>query len=126
VARKLHVMRDLVDSQMLSADGRELGRVADIAGTMAADGSVELTDILTGPEALVGRLGTRLRPAATALLRGRLEARIPISEVKTKGMVLRLKQDAEAYPVGDSEPWIVEHILRFIPGSGYRAWKAER
>jgi len=84
---------------------------------------VELTDILTGPEALTGRVGTFLRPAARRLLRGHFEASIPLAELKTKGLVLRLKQDADAYRAGDSEGWIVEHILRFIPGSGYRAWK---
>ena len=121
--RTLHVMRDIVDIQMVSADGRELGRVADLAGKMEADGSVELTDILTGPEALTGRLGTFLRPAAKLILHGHFEASIPLTELKTKGLILRLRQDADAYRVGDSEGWIVEHILRFIPGSGYRAWK---
>jgi hypothetical protein len=123
MARTLHVMRDIVDIQMVSADGKEIGRVADIVGEMGADGSVELTDIITGPEALTGRLGTFLRPVAKRILRGRFEASIPLTELKTKGLVLRLKQDADAYRVGDSEGWIVEHILRFIPGSGYRAWK---
>jgi hypothetical protein len=123
MARTLHVMRDIVDIQMVSADGKEIGRVADIAGEMGADGSVELTEILTGPEALTGRLGTFLRPAAKFILHGRFEASIPLTELKTKGLVLRLKQDADAYRPGDSEGWIVEHILRFIPGSGYRAWK---
>jgi hypothetical protein len=122
--RALHVMRDIVDAQMVSADGREIGRVADLTGEMKADGSVELTDILTGPEALTGRLGTFLRPAAKLILRGRFEASIPLTELKTKGLILRLRQDADAYRVGDSEGWIVEHILRFIPRSGYRAWKA--
>jgi hypothetical protein len=123
MAPMLHVMRDIVDIQMVSADGKAIGRVADIAGEMGADGSVELTDILTGPEALTGRVGTFLRPAARRILQGRFEATIPLTELKTKGLVLRLKQDAEAYRAGDSEGWIVEYILRFIPGSGYRAWK---
>ena len=123
MARTLHVMRDIVDIQMVSADSKEIGRVADIAGEMGVDGSVELTDILTGPEALTGRLGTFLRPVAKRILHGRFEASIPLTELKTKGLILRLKQDADAYRVGDSEAWIVEHILRFIPGSGYRAWK---
>ena len=123
MARMLHVMRDIVDIQMVSADGKEIGRVADIAGEIGADGSVELTDILTGPEALSGRVGTFLRPAARRILRGHFEASIPLTELKAKGLILRLKQNADAYQVGDSEAWIVEHILRFIPGSGYRAWK---
>ncbi|MDQ6898440.1 MAG: hypothetical protein M3256_04835 [Actinomycetota bacterium] len=123
MARTLHLMRDIMDSQMVSADGKEIGRVADIAGEMRADGSVELTHILTGPEALTGRVGTLLRPAAKLILHGRFEASIPLTELMTKGLTLRLKQDADAYRVGDSEGWIAEHILRFIPGSGYRAWK---
>jgi hypothetical protein len=126
VAGTLHVMRDLVDAQMLSADGKEIGRVADLAGELAADGLVELTDMITGPEALVGRLGTWLRPFAERVLGGRFEASIPLTEVKTKGRTIKLKQDWDAYPVGDSETWIVEHILRFLPGSGYRDWKEFR
>lgn len=113
-------MGDLIDQQLETRDGRMIGRVADIAAEWRDDGSLVLTDLLTGPQALTRRVGSHLTPIARLLLRDRFEQRIALSEVEKVGPTLRLRGTAESYPVGQSDRWIADHILRFIPGSGHR------
>jgi hypothetical protein len=38
--------------------------------------------------------------------------------VKKFGPTLHLRGKAEQYDIGQSDRWIAEHILRWIPGSG--------
>lgn len=113
-------IRDIIDSQLETADGVAIGRVADIELAVQEDGTLLLTALLTGPQALAGRVSPHLQKCLRLLLRDRLESRIPLSEVVTIGPTLRLRQNADAYTVGQSERWIARHILRWIPGSGYR------
>ncbi len=53
------------------------------------------------------------------LLRDRFDSRIPVSNVENFGPTLRLRKTAADYAVGQSDKWIADHILRWIPGSGY-------
>jgi len=112
------VMRDLMDGELRSADGHALGRVDDVAAELGDDGTLRLVDISTGPEALAGRVSSRLRPAARRLLRGRFDARIPLADVEEMGPTIRLRRPAAAYRTGRSDRWVAEHLLRWIPGSG--------
>ena len=65
----------------------------------------------------MGRVGSRLRPLAHLLLRGRFEHRIPMAEIEDVGPTVRLRGTAEEYGLDQSDRWLAEHILRFIPGS---------
>lgn len=116
---ELLAMRDIMDGQLETSDEIEIGRVADIEAEWREDGKLVLTKIVTGPEALAGRVASHLRPIAHFLLRGRFEHSIPLSEVKSFGPTLRLRKKAVDYAVGQSGRWIAAHILRWIPGSGY-------
>jgi hypothetical protein len=116
----LLVMRDIMDAQLETKDKRHIGRVADIEAEWREDGKLVLTNILIGPQALVGRVAERLRPVARLLLRDRFEHSIPFSEVENFGPTLHLSRQAKDYDVGRSDDWIASHILRWIPGSGYR------
>lgn len=113
-------IRDIIDSQLETSDGVEIGRVADIEVELHEDGRLVLINLVTGPQALAGRVATPLRPLLARILRDRCEHRIPLSDVETFGPTLRLRGKATQYPVGQSERWIAAHILRWIPGSGYR------
>jgi hypothetical protein len=113
-------MRDLMDSQLLTADGIKIGRADDIEGEWREDGALILTYVQTGPQALAGRVGPRLRPLARWIFRDRFDHRIPLSEVLDAGPTLRLRGEAATYVVGRSDRWIADHILRFIPGSGHQ------
>lgn len=112
-------IRDIIDSQLESADHLALGRVADIEMEWQADGRLVLTSLLTGPQALAGRIARGLRCVCAFLLRDRFETQIPLDEVVAFGPTVHLRHNAESYPVSQSEQWLARHILRWIPGSGY-------
>lgn len=110
--------RDILDSQLETSDHVEIGRVADVAVELQKDGTLVLTHIITGPQALAGRVSLRLKALFRFVLRDHFEHRIPMSEIKEFGPTLYLRGKAEQYAVGQSERWIANHILRWIPGSG--------
>ena len=111
-------IRDILDSQLLTSDGRKIGRVADIEAEERADGSLLLTYLVVGPQALAGRVNAHLSAFFRFFLRDRFEHRISIREVTKFGPTLFLRGKAENYAVGQSERWIADHILRWIPGNG--------
>ncbi|HZR40955.1 MAG TPA: hypothetical protein VFB12_12595 [Ktedonobacteraceae bacterium] len=113
-------IRDIIDSQLETRDKIEIGRVADIEVELHADGTLALTDLVTGPQALAGRVAGPLRVLFQRLLHDRFERRIPLSEVEEFGPTLRLRGTAEEYSVGQSERWIAHYILRWVPGSGHK------
>ncbi len=109
-------MRDLMDLQLRTSDGADIGRVDDLEGEVRGDGSLVLTTIRTGPEALSGRVSSRLRPIVERLLRGRFDARIPVEEVEDYGLTLVLRGRAGDYATGASERRLAGWIRR-IPGA---------
>ena len=111
-------VRDILDSQLETSDQIEIGRVADITVERQNDGTLIITHIITGPQALAGRVSLRLKALFRFILRDRFEHSIPMSEIKEFGPTLHLHGKAENYAVGQSERWIADHILRWIPGSG--------
>jgi hypothetical protein len=111
-------IRDIIDSQLETSDGIEIGRVADIRAEIRADGRVVLIALVSGPQALAGRVGAPLKSLFRFFLRDRFEHEIPIREVESFGPTLRLRGKAANYAIGQSEKWLVEHILRWIPGNG--------
>lgn len=115
----LLVMRDLMDALLETHDRRKIGRVADIEAEWRDDGKLVLTRIVTGPQALTGRVSERLRPFARYLLRDRFDHRISISEIENVGPTLHLRGKADDYPLSQSDRWIASHLLRWIPGSGH-------
>jgi hypothetical protein len=112
-------IRDIIDSQLETSDDIEIGRVADIEAEWRPDGSLVLTSLVDGPQALMARISPELTPLARWLFRDRFDHSIPISDVEYFGPTLRLRGRAQEYPVGRSEQWIAKYLLRWIPGSGY-------
>ncbi len=110
---------DIIDNQLETSDKIEIGRVADIEAEWREDGSLVLINVVTGPQALARRVASRLEPFFKFLFRDRFEHRISLDEIEEFGPTLRLRNKATSYKVGQSDRWIAEHILRWIPGSGY-------
>jgi hypothetical protein len=110
------VMRDVMDLQIESADGIDMGRVDDLEARVDVDGKVTLTALLAGPQALSGRISSRLRPLVRRLLRDRFDSRIPIDEIDELGLVVRLRGRADEYRVGASDRWIADHFWARLPG----------
>lgn len=112
---RIFSIRDIIDSQLETSDDIEISRVADIEAEQHVDGKLVLTYLVVGPQALAGRVAAPLRSFFKFLLRDRFEHRIAISDVEHFGPTLRLKGKARDYKVGQSERWIANHILRWIP-----------
>jgi len=112
-------IRDIIDSQLETSDKHSIGRVSDIEGEWQEDGTFILTQLIVGPQTLAGRVAEPLRSFVRFFLRDRFDSRIPVSNVENFGPTLRLRKTAADYAVGQSDKWIADHILRWIPGSGY-------
>jgi hypothetical protein len=111
-------LRDIVDGQLRTRDGRRVGRAADLEAELREDGSLVVTAILVGPEAHAGRLGRRAWRLAHRFLRGRHDHALPVGELIEVGPTLELGGSTEDYELGSADRWIVDHVLRFIPGHG--------
>ncbi len=113
---RLLAVRDLMDMQIETADQVDIGRVDDVEALIEEGGELRLTALLAGPQALAGRVSSRLQPIARRLLRDRFDTRIPIEEIAELGLVIKLRQPAEAYRLGGSERTLAR-ILARIPGA---------
>jgi hypothetical protein len=111
-------MRDIVDGQLETIDDRRVGRVADLFGEWRPDGTLVLTDIVVGPEALARRVAGWLGVLVGRLFGGHHDHRIPLSEVEEVGPTVRLRGKRSDYSLSGADDWIVDHIIRFIPGGG--------
>ena len=112
-------IRDIIDSQLVTHDKRRIGRVSDIEAVWHEDGTLVLSSLVIGPQALAGRIASPLRSIVRFVLRDRFDHRIPLEDVEDFGPTLRLRGTANDYPMGQSDTWIANHILRWIPGSGH-------
>ena len=110
-------IRDILDSQLETSDGVRIGRVSDIEVRWRDDGTPMLHALLIGPQTLAGRISPALQSFVRFFLRDRFDNRIALSDVKEFGPTLRLRKRASEYRVGQSDIWIANHILRWIPGS---------
>jgi sporulation protein YlmC with PRC-barrel domain len=107
--------RDLLDNQVEGRDGVPVGRVADVKAEWRSDGRLVLTALMFGPQALIGRVSSRLQPLARFLLRDRFEHEIPIEEVQEMGITVVLRRPAAEYEVARrAERWIDRHLLRYL------------
>ncbi len=113
---RLLAMRDVMDLQIETADGIDIGRVDDVEAIVDRDGTARLTALLAGPQALAGRISSRLRPPMRRLLKDRFDSRIPIEEVAELGLIVKLRGQAADYRLGASERWLAEHVVGRIPG----------
>jgi sporulation protein YlmC with PRC-barrel domain len=109
------LLRDIVDGQLRTREGRRIGRVADIELEWTARG-VYVRRLVLGPEAHVGRIWSRLGLLAERVLHGRHEYSIDASEIEEIGPNVMLRDTADHYDTGNADEWIKKHIFRFIPG----------
>ncbi len=109
-------MRDIVDGQLRTVDGWRVGRATDVQAEWRPDGSLVMTRICLGPQAHAGRIGRRLWGLADRLLGGRFDHCVDVGELEEIGPTLQLRRRRDEYELGRLDRWIVERLLRFIPG----------
>ncbi|HEU4571735.1 MAG TPA: hypothetical protein VFR93_03545 [Candidatus Limnocylindrales bacterium] len=112
------LVRDVLDGQLLSTDTVRLARVADVDLELDRDGTLRVTHLVVGPHALARRIARPIGRMAGRLLGDRHDHRIGVGELLEVGPWLRLLGRASDYDLGAGDRWLVDHLLRFIPGSG--------
>ncbi len=109
------LLRDIVDGQLRTREGRRIGRVADAALEWTPRG-IYVRELILGPEAHLGRVWWRFGELSTRLFKGRHEYSISASEIEEIGPNVMLRDTADHYNTGDGDAWIRRNIFRFIPG----------
>jgi sporulation protein YlmC with PRC-barrel domain len=107
---------NLLDHQLLDAEGRRCGKVDDIVLEGAPGGDIEMVAILSGPGVWRGRAGLIGRVAAW--LGGGGRVRIPWDEVDQVGPHVKLRKRAEELGLGRGDDRLRPYIEK-IPGSDH-------
>ncbi len=120
--RTLHAALDLLDRQIVDAEGEPIGKVDDLELDGQPGSDLRVRALLLGPQALGPRLGGRIGALIAGIGR-RLAgsdgpATIPVSSIEHLGVVVELRAQAEEVPeTRDLEDWLLEHVIERIPGS---------
>jgi sporulation protein YlmC with PRC-barrel domain len=121
VTRRLDAALELLDRQLVDKDGRLAGKVDDLELTDPGEDldPPRVMAILTGPEALAGRLRTRfgrwLRQLSLRLLAPQGPSRVPVEQVEEIGSSIRLR--VAVGRLGTGQGWAGRLIGR-LPGAG--------
>jgi sporulation protein YlmC with PRC-barrel domain len=121
MARRLDAALELLDRQLVDKDGRLAGKVDDLELTDPGDilEQPRVTAILTGPDALAGRLHTRfgrwLQGVVLRLLARQAPSRVPLGQVEAIGSSIRLRVAAGRLDTGQG--W-TRQLVSWLPGAG--------
>ena len=112
------VGRDVIDQQVVDANGRLMGKVDGVVLELHQDGEARLAGIVIGGTTLLWRLNRRLARWADAKLGG--EGRVtyvPWSKVRKLGVDIKVEVDAPRTASFHWERWVRDHIIGRIPGA---------
>ena len=119
---RLLLVRDVLDNQLLSAEGQNAGKVDGIVLEVREGAPPQVTFVEVGPVTLARRLNHRLG-YWVARIDARLGAgrgapiRIPVSRVTLAEPELRVDLAVGSTPIMAFERWLREKIVRRIPWS---------
>jgi hypothetical protein len=126
-AKKLALMRDVLDKQLLDRDGKPVGRVD---GIILVLGSSTTPPRVTQIEAGITTLAKRVQPRLAdwcrsiarkwGLRRGR-SVRIAWAKIELIEKELKLDLTAERSELLVWERWLRDHVIRRIPGGARKA-----
>ena len=116
--KKLLLMRDIVDNQLLDSQGERITKVAGVEVELREDARPVVRALLVGPEPLARRIGPRVGRLVQWITGGRREVRIPWEQVEDVGADIELNVPASATGATHAEDWVREKIIDRIPGSG--------
>lgn len=115
----------LLDRQVVDVDGEPVARVDDVELVLGEDGTLELTALLVGPEALGARMGGRLgqwmADVGRRLRPDLAEApRIPVDAIDEVNPFIRLTVHRDDLDFPRSEAWFRDHVVGRLPGGDRR------
>src|SRR5919202_4043296 len=106
--RKLLLLRDLVDNQLLDSQGERITKVAGVEVELREDARPVVRALLVGPEPLARRIGPRVGRLVQRITGGRREVRIPWERVEEAGPDIKLNVSASATGATHAEDWARE------------------
>jgi len=120
--RTIDAYLSLLDRQILTSEGRMVGKVDDLELELRDDGRLYVSALLSGPGALGPRLGGALGTIVRSTwsrLSGRTEPlRVGWSQVAHLTSVVELGVSAEAVDIDGFEDWVRDRFIAALPGSG--------
>lgn len=119
---RVQLARQLLDRQIVDADGLLLGKVDDVGFAFDAQGVPYVAYLLTGQGALGQRIGGRVGRLLVALADRFTEGastplRIPVDQVARIDSAVRLRARADELPRPPVETWLRRHLIDRIPGA---------
>jgi len=122
---EVHLIRDVLDDQLLDKKGRKIGKVDGLVVVLRKDRPPRVAYIEVGAGVVARRIHARLGRWVESVgrrwgVRRGEPYRIPWSKVGKIGVGIELKVDldAEETPLLDWEKWLDEKIIKRIPGGG--------
>jgi sporulation protein YlmC with PRC-barrel domain len=110
--------RDVLDQQLIDADGREMGKVDGIVLELRDNQPARVAALVVGGTTLLWRIHGGLARWVERRLGGTGHvARIPWQQVVKIGVDVKVDLDAEQSPALHWERWVRDHIIGRIPGS---------
>ena len=129
---RIALAREVLDKQIVDADGWRMGRVDGIALHLMEDGPPEVEGLELGFVVLAARVHQRLA-AGVQRLRRRFNVRraaryvIPWREVmEVTSHHLRVDLRADETPANDWEEWLLRNVLSVLPGTAQRVGDVSR
>jgi hypothetical protein len=117
---ELHVVRDLLDKQLVDRHHDPLGRVDGLIMVVPPGAPPRLATVESGITVAADRLGRRVGRFVRAVarrwgLRHGVPLRVRWSQVVSVGIEMELDLDANATPALAWEHWLGEHVVRYVP-----------
>ncbi len=118
----IHLVRDVLDNQLIDATGKNAGKVDGIVLELRDGEPPRVTFVEVGPVTLARRLNRRLGNWV-ARIDARLgpgrgaPIRIPVSRIALDEPSIRVDLVASSTPIMALEKWLSEKIVRRIPWS---------
>lgn len=118
----IHLVRDVLDSQLLARRGLKMGKVDGIVLELREGAAPRVAAIETGLVPLSRRLGPGLARRVERLIVDRglpvnPDLRIPWAQVRREGIEIRVGIDAETSPAYVCERWLRDRVIGRIPGA---------
>lgn len=119
----LHLIRDLLDEQLVDRNRRPMGKVDGLVLDFTREGRPRLAALEVGPTALSRRISPRLERLIGRVVRGLgvsdgKPERFDPAKIVHFGNEIELDVDAEPTKAYAWERWLREHFVSRIPGSG--------
>ena len=118
----MHIVRDLLDKQLIDVNWQPMGRIDGLAMEVRQGEQPRVTNFCVGGTVLTRRLPGFVGRWSTALLqrfgiRHGAPVLIPWSRVMRVDTVVRVDVDADESGAMASSHWVRDHIIDHIPGA---------